>query len=154
MFDEGFVVEEEEGLEGSVGAFEVDGAGVAAIGVEEGHEGWFDGSAPEGVEGAAVEFVAGVAFVDDAAFDDFFPEPGGLVGLDGWAADLLDEESAGGEGLVADDGGGEPVARGPGEEAVVGVVFEVARADFGGLAVGGGEEDLFLEGLEVPTVFH
>jgi hypothetical protein len=121
-FDEGGFVEEGEGLEGGVGAFGADPAGFAVGCVKDGHGGRVDGALPDGVEAAAEEiFAFGLSvFLSHRHFD---PEVLRLVGADGWAAEFFDEESADGEGLIANNVGGKALPRTAGEETVVGICF-------------------------------
>ena len=151
----GGVVEEDEGLEGCVGARAADDAGFAVGGVEGGHSGWRAGAFPEGVEAAASGIGSGVGGIFFAAFDgDIFPEAIGLPWFDARAADLLCQKAARVECAVADEFGGESESGGVGEESVAGIEFAELWGDVRGLAVGLGEEDGFEEGAVVPVGFN
>ena len=124
--DELDVIEGDEGGEGGVGEVAAGAEGFADGGVEDLHRRVGGGAFPDGVEGAAVEAVAFVLLVEAgvrALHGDGFPDVGGLVGADGGAAFLIDEEAGGVEGHVADLFGIEPMAWGAGEEFVAGVFF-------------------------------
>ena len=139
-------------MERGVGADASDLADLAGADIEGGHGGVGAGAFEESVEAAAVAvFIGGVDPLEGGVGG--FPNAIGLGWEDGGAAGFLGEETGGGEGLVADGFGGEPEAGAAGEEAVGGVFFETERGDFGGLLVGGAEDDGAEEGLELPAVF-
>lgn len=94
--DELGVVEGDEGLERGVGEVTPDAEDLAGGGVEDFHGGMGGGALPEGVEGAAVELVAGVLLVEASVglvHGDGLPDSFGLVGFDGWSAGGGDEKT-------------------------------------------------------------
>ena len=81
----------------------------------------------------------------------FFPDAAGLVGANGATAHLIDEESADGERLIAEDGGGEAEAGTTSEEAVLGIAFREGWGGGGGLLVSGAGEDGAEEFFGIPA---
>jgi hypothetical protein len=83
-----------------------------------------------------------------------FPETLRLIGLYAWAADGRDEEAAGGKDQVANELGGEAVARTAGEQHILGVLLLFFGRGLGGLAIGGrGNHELY-QAFDVPAVVH
>lgn len=115
-------------MEGGVGSIHSDFA-VFAFCIVEDHGGGGD-AAPEGVDAAAAKFLAGVRSVFFFAKGDLGPEPRGLVGFDGFSADLPDESSGKSEGLITDHPRGQAVAGSASEQAVFGISFEGNGVNF------------------------
>ena len=138
-------------MERCVGEAYCYGASFAAGIVKE--HGWSCDAAPEGVDTAAVEVVALSAAVALLAEGGFCPDAFGLIAVDGGAAFLVDEESAGGEGLITNHPGGHAVAGTAGEEAICGVGFEEVRGDAGRLSIGVAVDEGPDELLDVPSAF-
>ena len=149
-FEELFVVEEDEGLEGSGGDLAAGDADLAFGGVEGFHGGWWGGAFPVGVETAAVEPVAFVAVVGPAAAF-FLPDAWRLIGFDAGAAGFGDEETGGGEGGVADHFCGEAEARAAGEGDIVRVGEEAVAVAAAFLGEGAAEGDGAEEAFDVPA---
>ncbi len=148
-FDVSGIVEGGEGVERGIGAGGFDRADRASRGIEE-HRG-ADDSSPESVKTSAVEIWAFSLEIFFMAEAGFFPDPPGLVGANGVPADLIDEESADGESLIAEDGGGESEAGTTSEEAVLGIAFGEGWGGGGGLLVGGAGEDGAEEFFGIPA---
>ena len=149
-FEELFVIEEDEGLEGSGGDLAAGDADLAFGGVEGFHGRGWGGAFPVGVETAAVEPVAVVAVVGPAAAF-FLPDAWWLIGFDGGAAGSGDEEAGGGEGGVADHFGGEAEAWAAGEGDVVRVGEEAVAIAAAFLGEGAAEGDGAEETFDVPA---
>ena len=148
-FDVSGIVEGDEGVKRGVGAAIFHAANLAGTDVEE--RGGADNAAPKHIEAAAVESVALVLQIALLAERGFFPDAGGLVGFDTGAAHFFDEQTGGGEGLIAQHPRGEAMARAAGEQAVLGVALMSGGGGAGGLAVGGAGDDEAVHGLQVPT---
>jgi hypothetical protein len=149
-FEELFVVEEDECLEGSGGDLAAGDADLAFGGVEGFHGGGWGGAFPVGVETAAVETVAVVAVVGPAAAF-FLPDAWWLIGFDAGAAGFCDEEAGGGEGGVADHFCGEAEAGAAGEGDVVRVGEEAVAVAAAFLGEGSAEGDGAEEAFDVPA---
>ena len=143
------IVEGGEGVERGIGAGGFDRADRAARGIEE-HRG-ADDSSPESVKASAVKLWAFSLEIFFLAEAGFFPDPPGLVGAYGVPADLIDEESADGERLIAEDGGGESEAGSTSEEAVLGIAFGENWGGGGRLLIGGAGEDGAEEFFGIPA---
>src|SRR5690349_20436614 len=91
---------------------------------------------PEGVEAATILILAfaGLPFV--AAVNDL-PDAVGLRLHYAWAANLVAEQSADGEHLVAEHFGFEADARTASEQAVVRIALNQIGGNLGALAIGG-----------------
>ena len=81
----------------------------------------------------------------------FLPDAAWLVGANGATADLIDEEAADGERLIAEDGGGESETGTTSEEAVLGIAFGEGWGGGGGLLVSGAGEDGAEEFFGIPA---
>ena len=119
------IVENGECVEWAVSEAGANFTHFALCGVEE--HGWRADTTPKGVKAAAAEFFSGVRCVFLFAEGDLGPESGWLPGFDRGAADGADEIATGGEGLVANHPGRKTKTRATGEEAVVGIAFELER---------------------------
>ena len=107
---------------GRVGLKAVGGAFFAGRGVEGGEHGVHEGALPMSVDAAPVLIRAGGCHVFPLGEIEVRPVALGLVGLDGWAADVIVPEKPGdGEGVVADEFCIEAARRLLGEQAVVGI---------------------------------
>ena len=99
------------------------------------------GPLPEGVEAAAVDLVdAGVGLELGrvaAGVADRLPQPRRLGRLDARPADLLDQQAADEQRLVADRLGVEPEPRPAGQQPVLRVLRQRSGASRGRLPVGG-----------------
>src|SRR5262249_26787123 len=114
------------------------------------------GAFPEGVHAAAIEVFALVALVVArvaANHRDGFPDAFGLIRPDARAADLLDEQAAGGESVVAHHLGVHAEAGAARQIAVLRVFFELLRRRNRCLSISRGHDDHLDEPLHVPTRF-
>ena len=132
-FDVLNVVQEHQGLQRRCRGWPCDGADFSVRGVEGDHVRRREGAFPIRVERAAIEFFAVVLLEclrgcgRAAVVTDFAPQVARRVRIDARAAEAVDEEAAGFEGVVADEFGRQPEARAAGEEAVVRVAALVGE---------------------------
>ncbi len=79
------------------------------------------------------------------------PDAVGLVGEDAVAADLVDQQARGRQGVVADHLGRHPVARGAGQEEVLRVLLEAFLLITERLAIGRRHHHQLVHVLHVPA---
>ena len=144
------VVQEHEGLQRCAGDLPSHGAVVSFRGIEGHHRRRRGCAFPVGIEAASIQSFARVRLVFPAG-GFFLPEPFRLVGFHAWSADLVDEESGRGEGVVTNQLGGETMARSAGEKFVVRIAGQRLGRRLGRLAIGRGEQDEFVQFLQIPT---
>ena len=152
-FDDLGVVEQRERLQGRAGALAADEAHIALGRVEGQHGRRRHGPFPERVKTAPMQVIAAALFVFRVAHRDF-PKPGRLIRFDARSADFFDQQSAQGEGFVAEHLRGQP----PSGTTCEQFVFRVARQQCGiglrGLPVGRGHRDLLQQRLVIPARSH
>ena len=147
--DVGGIVEREQGMQGGVGAVDLDRTDLTGGVVE--HLGRADNAAPKSVERAPVESVAFVLGVFFIAKGGFFPNAFGLVGVDRPAAGLVYQQARDSQCLVAQHGGWKAVARPPGQQAIFRIFFKQFWCDSRCLAVGGAGDDGTDQPFDIPT---
>ena len=155
-FDELDVVQGIQRLERGVGALAFDGAVFPGRGIEVVHAGRGRGPFPEGIHAAAVKPFAFIGLVKTRValgHGHGIPEAVGLIGPDAGAADFMDEQTGGAQGVVAHHLGIHAEARAAGEQLVGGVLDRQFRAEVSLLAVGRGGDDETEEFLHIPAFF-
>src|ERR1043166_2320855 len=144
------VGERDERLQGRVAAGPADGADFAVGGVEGGHGRVRTGAAPLDVEGATIGALALAGFPIQRTAEGGAQAERRAWRADRWTIQFAAQQSADGQGLVADNLGGHAETRATRKQEIFGIALEQLWGDTGGLAVGGGGDEEFEEGFEVP----
>ena len=149
--DEHGIVERHEGLQGRVGAITADDTGLAVRGVE-GGEAWVRRTASRvGVEAATIAILASARSPVAGATKGDTEAHVRTDRSDGRTIHLGAEESADGEGLVAQHFPGGTEARTTGDETVIGILLVALAVGGGSLAIGTGIQEEREHLLRVPA---
>lgn len=151
-FDVDRIIERDEGLQGSVGTIAAEGADFSVRSVERRHGRVGVGSAPDGIEGSTVSIFTGGRFPVGFATEGGGEARGGLLGSYRFAEHFVGEETAEGEGLIANFFGAETEAWSAPEVEIFGIDFIAATIGFGALSIGGGGHDLSDDVFDIPLL--
>ncbi len=141
-------------LQRSVGDGAASGALFVIGGIEGVEPGIGNGAFDEGVHAAAVEIGAVTLDVslggEISAERHFFPEAFGLIRKDAGAADFIVDETADGEGVIADHFSGKAEARAVREQTIFGIFLKQFGRDGRRWLIDGRCDDEALHGFDIP----